>query len=128
MIKKVSVTVNNRQYAWPRQPLVVVCVDGSEPGGAGSDGGGYIECAIDAGVMPFLASVREHGAFNYADCVVPSFTNPNNLSIVTGVPPETHGICGNFYYNVEQNTEVMMNDPALLRAPTILAEFILAGA
>lgn len=128
MIKKDSVTVNNRQYAWPRQPLVVVCVDGSEPGGAGSDGGGYIECAIDAGVMPFLASVREHGTFNYADCVVPSFTNPNNLSIVTGVPPETHGICGNFYYNVEQNTEVMMNDPALLRAPTILAEFNQAGA
>jgi len=64
VIKKDSVTVNNRQYAWPRQPLVVVCVDGSEPGGAGSDGGGYIERAIDAGVMPFLASVREHGTFN----------------------------------------------------------------
>jgi phosphonoacetate hydrolase len=52
---------------------------------------------------------------------VPSFTNPNNLSIVTGVPPSVHGICGNYLYDVETNTEVMMNDPKWLRAPTLLA-------
>ena len=25
------ITVNGRRYAWPDRPLVVVCVDGSEP-------------------------------------------------------------------------------------------------
>ena len=122
------ISVNQRDYAWPRQPLVVVCIDGSEPGGDGSDQGGYIERAIDAGQTPFLASLREKATFGYADCVVPSFTNPNNLSIVTGVPPSEHGICGNFYYDTDNDVEVMMNDPSLLRAPTILAEFNQEGA
>ena len=30
---------------------------------------------------------------------MPSFTNPNNLSIVTGVPPSVHGICGNYFFD-----------------------------
>ena len=54
-----------------------------------------------------------------ADCVVPSFTNPNNLSIVTGVPPAVHGICGNYFFDRETGAEVMMNDPKFLRAETI---------
>ena len=60
--------------------------------------------------------------------MVPSFTNPNNLSIVTGAPPSVHGICGNYFYDVEADREVMMNDPAYLRAPTLLAAFADAGA
>lgn len=123
-----SVKVNGREYSWPRAPVVVVCVDGSEPGGEGSDGGGYIERAIDAGVMPYVGSLRDQGTFTTADCVIPSFTNPNNLSIVTGCPPAVHGICGNFYYDREKDTEVMMNDPTLLRAPTIFSAFQTAGA
>jgi len=59
---------------------------------------------------------------------VPSFTNPNNISIVTGVPPSVHGISGNFFYDVASGREVMMNDPAYLRAPTLLAAFADAGA
>jgi phosphonoacetate hydrolase len=62
-----------------------------------------------------------------ADCVVPSFTNPNNLSIVTGAPPSVHGICGNYLFDVESGTEVMMNDVKWLRAPTILAALADAG-
>jgi phosphonoacetate hydrolase len=62
-----------------------------------------------------------------ADCVVPSFTNPNNLSIVTGAPPSVHGICGNYLYDSASGTEVMMNDPKWLRAPTILAALSGAG-
>ena len=73
-----------------------------------------------------LASEGRGGTALVADCVVPTFTNPNNLSIVTGAPPSVHGICGNFLYDVETGTELMMNDPKWLRAPTILAA--LAGA
>ena len=39
-----SLTVNGRQYRWPRQPLVVVCVDGCEPD--------YLTEAIMAGRAP----------------------------------------------------------------------------
>ena len=112
------VDVNGRRYALPRQPTVVVCVDGCEPD--------YLAQAVAGGHMPWLQRTLARGTALIADCVVPSFTNPNNLSIVTGAPPSVHGICGNFLYDVESGTEVMMNDPKWLRAPTILAA--LAGA
>ncbi len=118
---KSTVSVNGRDYLWPDKPLVVVCIDGSEPA--------YIEQAIAAGVMPWMKKVvEEQGTDLRAHCVVPSFTNPNNISIVTGVPPVVHGICGNFYYDRENDREVMMNEPELLRTPTIFKAFQDAGA
>jgi len=106
-------TVNGRSYKSPKQPTVVVCVDGCEPD--------YLAQAVATGRMPWLKTALAKGVGLVADCVVPSFTNPNNLSIVTGVPPSVHGICGNYLYDVRSNTEVMMNDPKWLRAPTLLA-------
>ena len=123
-----SLEVNGRRYRWPDRPLAVVCIDGSEPGYADSDGGGYIERAIAAKCMPFTEAMLARGTQRLANCVVPSFTNPNNLSIVTGAPPVVHGICGNYFYDRERDVEVMMNDPKLLRAETILAAFSQAGA
>lgn len=118
---KSAVNVNGRSYQWPSRPRVVVCVDGSEPD--------YIEKAIEAGVMPWTKTVVEgQGSDLRAHCVVPSFTNPNNISIVTGVPPKVHGICGNFYYDRENDKEVMMNEPHLLRTPTIFKAFQDQGA
>ena len=75
-----GITVNDRTYRLPKQPVVVVCIDGSEPG--------YIEGAVDAGRAPWFAKVLKQGTSLIGDCVVPSFTNPNNLSIVTGQPPK----------------------------------------
>jgi phosphonoacetate hydrolase len=115
-----ALTVNGRTYAWPRRPLVVVCVDGCEPD--------YVRQAIAAGAMPYLAAALPGGTERLGDCVVPSFTNPNNLSIVTGVPPAVHGICGNYFFDREAGAEVMMNDPRYLRCGTILAAFAQAGA
>ncbi len=115
-----TVTVNRRSYRWPARPLVVVCVDGCEPD--------YINQAIASGSAPFLAGLRARGTCLTADCVVPSFTNPNNLSIVTGAPPAVHGICGNYFWDRDAGAEVMMNDPKYLRARTILATFGDAGA
>ncbi|MCC6196969.1 MAG: phosphonoacetate hydrolase [Burkholderiales bacterium] len=115
-----NVNVNGRSYRWPERPLVVVCVDGCEPD--------YINQAIEAGRAPFLASLGKRGTCLTADCVVPSFTNPNNLSIVTGAPPSVHGICGNFFWDPDAKAEVMMNDAKYLRAGTILAALADAGA
>ena len=114
-----ALTVNGRSYAWPDRPLVVMCIDGCEPD--------YVRQAIGAGAMPYLASALPGGTERLADCVVPSFTNPNNLSIVTGVPPAAHGICGNYFFDREAGAEVMMNDPRYLRCGTILAAFAREG-
>src|SRR5207247_8198327 len=114
------IEVNGRRYALPRAPVVVVCVDGCEPD--------YLDRAVEGGAMPWLGSARAGGTSLVGDCVMPSFTNPNNLSIVTGAPPSIHGICGNYFYDRESGTEVMMNDPKYLRAETILAAFSKAGA
>lgn len=111
--------VNGRHYPAPAQPVVVVCVDGSEPE--------YHERAVVAGRMPFLASVLKTGADLTGDSVMPSFTNPNNVSIATGVTPAVHGIHGNYFHDAELGTEVMMNDARFLRAPTIFAAFDQAG-
>jgi len=113
------IEVNRRSYRPARRPTVVVCVDGCEPD--------YIAQAVAHGHMPWLKEVLAGGTALVADCVVPSFTNPNNLSIVTGAPPSVHGICGNYLFDVASGTEVMMNDPKWLRAPSILAALATAG-
>lgn len=115
-----NLQVNGRSYPWMKQPVVVVCVDGCEQE--------YINQAIQAGVTPFLKKMAAQGTVLSGDCVVPSFTNPNNLSIVTGAPPSVHGICGNYFLDREANQEVMMNDAKYLRAGTIFAAFSDAGA
>lgn len=118
-VKPSHIDANGRAYAWPQNPLVVICVDGSEPA--------YIEEAIEAGVMPYTKTMLANGADLRANCVVPSFTNPNNLSIVTGRPPAVHGICGNYILDPDTGEEVMMNDSKYLRADTIFKAFHDAG-
>ena len=115
-----TISVNGRTYGWPTEPVVVVCIDGSEPD--------YMDRAIADGCMPWLAKVRPAGTDRIAECVVPTFTNPNNLSIVTGAPPSVHGIAGNFFWDPDSGEEVMMNDPKFLRCGTLLAAFAEAGA
>ena len=115
-----QIAVNGRGYRMPSRPSVVVCVDGCEPD--------YIAQAVAGGHMPWMQTVLAHGTAVVADSVMPTFTNPNNLSIVTGVPPAVHGICGNYIYDSANNVEVMMNDPSWLRAPSVLAALADAGA
>jgi phosphonoacetate hydrolase len=114
------VEVNGRRYNWPAAPLVVVCCDGSEPA--------YMEIAMAKGLMPNLARMIAGGENRRGLCAMPSFTNPNNLSIVTGRPPAVHGICGNYLIDPATGLETMMNDPRWLRAPTIFEAFQKAGA
>ena len=117
---KQQIDVNNRSYRWMTNPVVVICVDGCEYD--------YLERAAAAGSAPFIAKMLRGGSAFKGNAVVPTFTNPNNLSIVTGAPPAVHGICGNYFYDRDADAEVMMNDPKYLRAPTVLAAFADAGA
>lgn len=115
-----TIDINGRTYHWPRQPVVVVCIDGSEPG--------YVEAAVETGKAPFFARILAEGTNRLADCVIPSFTNPNNMSIVTGVAPATHGIAANFFYDRDADEDVMTNAPRFLWVDTIFKAFFDAGA
>jgi phosphonoacetate hydrolase len=119
-IRAPEVTVNGRSYRFPQTPTVVVCIDGSEPG--------YIERAVEAGLAPNFARLMKDGTNLLASSQIPSFTNPNNISIITGAPPAVHGIAGNYFFDPSTGTEVMMNDAKFMRAPTIMKAFHDAGA
>ena len=114
------VVANGRAYPAPKTCAIAICLDGCEPE--------YLDKAIADGLMPTLKRMRETGTDRLAHSVIPSFTNPNNLSIATGRPPVVHGICGNYLYEPETGEEVMMNDVRFLRAPTIFSQFYEAGA
>ncbi|UWQ14530.1 phosphonoacetate hydrolase [Aliiroseovarius sp. M344] len=114
------VVANGRAYPAPKTCAIAICLDGCEPE--------YLDKAIADGLMPTLKRMRADGTDRLAYSVIPSFTNPNNLSIATGRPPVVHGICGNYLYEPETGEEVMMNDVRFLRAPTVFKAFYDAGA
>ena len=115
-----SITINGRTYERSAAPVVAICVDGCEYD--------YLEQAAASGQTPFIAKLLKSASALKAECVIPAFTNPNNISIATGRPPSVHGICGNFFYDMDANKEVMMNDPKYMRADTIFAAFANQGA
>ena len=112
--------LNGVRYRWPKRPVVVVCVDGGDPA--------YFDRALKDGIVPNVARFMKNGFNAVADCVIPSFTCPNNVSIITGSPPSIHGISGNFYLDPESRKAVVMTGPELMRSSTILAAFGAAGA
>jgi len=115
-----SVETNGRRYEAPKTCAIVICLDGCEPA--------YLDVATESGLMPNLERIRQKGTSRIAHSVIPSFTNPNNMSIATGRPPAVHGICGNYLFDPETGEEVMMNDVRFLRAPTIFSSYYAAGA
>lgn len=115
-----SVVVNGTRYAWPRKPLVVVCIDGGDPA--------YFEHGLAHGYIPNVARFMTQGFSTIAEATVPSVTCTNNMSIVTGTPASVHGISGNFYLDTATGEAVPMTGPELLRADTVLARFGRAGA
>lgn len=114
-----SIAVNQRSYHLPKQPLVVICLDGSADE--------YFDCAIARGVMPNFNRMVANGWRGLARAAMPTFTNVNNSSIVTGVPPSQHGIGGNFFLDTNTGEEVMMNSASFLRAETIFPHAARAG-
>jgi len=114
-----TLELNGVSYRRPQQPVVVVCIDGGDPA--------YIEQGLKDGIIPNIARFMRDGFSAVADGTVPSFTCPNNMSLITGAPPAVHGISGNYYLD-EHGDAVVMTGPELLRSRTILATFADAGA
>ncbi|HEX3535366.1 MAG TPA: phosphonoacetate hydrolase [Stellaceae bacterium] len=114
-----QIELNGRRYRAPARPTVVICADGCDPA--------YLQAGWRAGALPMAARFRDEGFYAVADAAMPTFTNPNNLSIVTGAPPSVHGISGNFFLDRDSGREIMMTDPELVRSDTILALMSQAG-
>ncbi|MFB3078369.1 MAG: phosphonoacetate hydrolase, partial [Lysobacterales bacterium] len=115
-----SIRLNQHTYDFPQRPLVAICVDGCDPA--------YIKQGLSDGILPRIQRFLHSGFGAWADAAMPTFTNPNNLSIVTGSPPAVHGIAGNYFLDPKNGQAVMMTDPAQLRSDTLLARFSQAGA
>ena len=112
-------SVNDRSYSPPARPVVVICVDGC--------GDEYLSTSLAHGRMPHLAAVIAGGYRGMVRGALPSFTNVNNASITTGMPPVVTGFGGNFFIEPETGEEVMMNSSKYLRCGTILAAAAKAG-
>ena len=114
-----KVVVNGRAYALPRRPVAVVCLDGCDPD--------YLATGLAANELPSFARIVQEGFAGEALSALPSFTNPNNCSLVTGAPPSVHGVSGNFYLDRRTNETVMVTGDHELKVPTILAAMAQAG-
>lgn len=115
-----EILLNGVRYARPEQAVVVVCIDGGDPA--------YIERGLQDGIIPNIARFIKEGFSTLAQGTVPSFTCPNNMSLITGASAAVHGISGNYYLDMASGEAVVMTGPELLRSRTILAEFADAGA
>ena len=113
------ISLHGRFYCRPRRPTVVICADGCDPA--------YLEVGLKAGVLPTIARWQKAAFYTLADAAMPTFTNPNNLSIVTGAPPSIHGISGNFALDRDSGAEIMMTDPEMVHGSTVLALMSQAG-
>lgn len=106
-----TVTINAREYRAPSRPTMVITIDGCDPR--------YLNDALARRLMPRLAAMLDGGgAYALGRSQMPSFTNTNNISIVTGATPAVHGLPGNHYLD-PSGEEVQLSDPKFLRAPSI---------
>jgi len=120
MAERACIDHNGVAYRWPGRPVAVVCIDGGDPA--------YIERGLADGIIPNIARFMADGFSTVAQGTVPSFTCPNNMSIVTGRPASVHGISGNFYLDRATGEAVVMTGPELLRAESLMAAFSRRGA
>lgn len=120
MFKRVHTEIecNGVTYSIPaagQRPAIGVCLDGTGPE--------HLRVAR----MPYLWS----GVYREANAMIPTLTNTNNVSIITGVPPTAHGVVANTILENEAGArrlqEVSLTDQNRVLCPTILERASQAG-
>ncbi|PVI01026.1 Phosphonoacetate hydrolase [Periconia macrospinosa] len=114
-----SVVVHHRTYKVPTRPTVVICVDGFDPE--------YLSAGCEDDITPHMASFVNSGFHATAKCAMPSLTNPNNMSIITGAPTCAHGVSGNYYLDKMTGEEHMVLDDSSTTGTTILEQLAKNG-
>ena len=102
-------------------PTIVVCIDGFDPE--------YLEACE----MPVLAGLAAAGRMTIGRSMMPSVTNVNNVSVVTGEYPERHGICSNYWLRdgsgegvYTESSEYILSETMFQRARSLGKTSVLA--
>jgi phosphonoacetate hydrolase len=95
--------------------ILILCVDGLGPE--------YLE----ATPTPNIDRMARTGSFVVGESVIPSVTNVNNVSIITGAPPQIHGITSNYWLDRDTEEERFMESPEFLCCSTILQRAKILG-
>jgi phosphonoacetate hydrolase len=90
-----------------RELAIIICMDGCGPE--------YLAAAE----TPNLDFLARSGWGITGRAVVPTVTNVNNVSVVTGAFPEVHGITSNYYVDRGLGEGVYMESAEYLLAPTV---------
>ena len=118
-INAAKFSINGRTFQPPPVPIAVICIDGCADE--------YLSISLAKGAMPNVAKMLKTGHRSLVRGALPSFTNVNNASIVTGRPPCETGIAGNYIIDPENGEEVMTNSSSFLKLETILSAASKAG-
>lgn len=87
--------------------ILCVCIDGCNPE--------YIEKSD----LPNIKSIAGQSFYKLGSCVIPSVTNVNNVSIITGRFPFEHGITANYHYQPEKDFYEYMESAEYLLTNTV---------
>ncbi|MCY4577975.1 MAG: alkaline phosphatase family protein, partial [Chloroflexi bacterium] len=86
---------------------VIITVDGYDPE--------YIEACK----APNLTALAQHGFYRVGKSMMPSVTNVNNVSIVTGEYPAVHGISSNYRMVRETGEDIYMESGEYILSETL---------
>jgi len=95
--------------------ILIICMDAFGPE--------YLERSP----TPNVDRMRKEGVFVIGQGVVPSVTNVNNVSILTGTTPRIHGITSNYWVDRATGEGRYMESPDFLCCPTVLERAQRAG-
>ena len=88
---------------------------------------GFGEDYYRASDMPTLNRMEREGLYEVAPGLMPSVTNVNNASIITGEAPEMNGITGNVFLDPATGREEYTEDPKQVLIPTLFERAGMAG-
>lgn len=86
---------------------IIVCIDG---------------CGLEylhSSRVSFIKCIGEKGCYLEGNSMIPSVTNVNAVSILTGKYPEEHGITTNYYFDRKTGQEVYMESPNFIKTSTL---------
>ena len=95
---------------------VMVMVDGLDPE--------YLESCS----TPILRQLAKDGFMVEGKAMMPTVTNVNNVSLVTGSYPETHGITSNYWFNRQADAEFYMESEEFVQSETMFQRAKSMGA
>jgi len=107
MSSAASLAIAKKSRAAARRKILIVLIDGFGPE--------YVQKSD----MPNLKRLKREGAFKFGLDVIPSVTNVNNTSLVTGSFPKDHGVTTNYYYDPKTKKGIEMESADFVLKPTI---------